>query len=217
MLGFGNWTSKETVHTVTDYYLFWAAWLLHVPLLFFLIYAAINGDWKNVAANAIAILIAFVPRLMESNSGYRFPAIGEFALAVVLFVEMLGRTFHLYEGHPFPFDVLSHGMIIGVISMFIVLLIYAFFVRQNIDYDTWFIIVAGVIIGLGIGALYELYEWMMDMFFNTNLLHGIRDTMIDLAVGGLGAFIGAWLAKLYRSRHSQEELAQELPIFYDWL
>lgn len=223
---FQKWRSDaKSPHNRTDLTLFWLAWLLHLPLPFFLVYALVNGDWRNVVGNLLAIIVAFIPRWMESRSQNRFPAVGEFAISITLLVEMIGRTFHLYKDYSNPphliqelgnYDTYAHSIEIGMMTLFLVMLLYAFFLEHKVDYDTWFIIVVGVLIGLALGGAWEIFEWIIDKLFDAGYQDGLDDTMVDLFVGGVGAFFGSLAARAYRSRHDDEAIMKELPIFYEW-
>lgn len=211
-----TWFAGNPPHTGTDRYLFWAAWLLHAPLPFFLVYALSDGDWRNIIGNALAIVVCFVPRWMEARSEHRFPAEGELVIGLTLFVELLGRTFHLYERFS-PYDTLAHALECGAITFFLVLLVYAFLVEHDVDYDGWFIVVVGLGIGVAVGGAWEIFEWSIDLLFQAGYQAGLQDTMIDLAFGAAGALAATLLAMRYRRGHSRAEITEELPIFYDWL
>ncbi|MCK9307225.1 MAG: hypothetical protein M0P17_06810, partial [Methanoculleus sp.] len=53
---------------------------------------------------------------------------------------------------------------------------------------------------LAAGAVWEIYEFVADQVFGTNLQHGNIDTMSDLIVDLAGAMIGAVLAALALAR-----------------
>ncbi len=215
---FKNWLPGKPGLERADLVLFWLAWLLHVPLLFFLPISIADGNLRTIIGNAGSLALSFVPRWMESRSRYRFPALGEFCLSLIMIVEMFGRTFHLYEeGRALPYDDFSHAVEIGAVSAFAVLLLYAFFLEKKVDYDGWFMLAAGVIIGLGFGALWEIYEWSVDTLFQTNFQYGNQDTMVDLFTGAIGAFVGGLAARYYRVTRTAEDVMEEIPIFYDWL
>jgi hypothetical protein len=134
-----------------------------------------------------------------------------------MLVELFGRTFNLYEGSSFPYDVFSHAAIVGLLVSFGVLLLYAFLFEHDVDYDSWFVIVVGLLLGLGIGGLWEIYEWGADQLVGTSFQKGNMDTMRDLAAGAVGSLIGSFAARRYRHLHTREEIMEELPIFYEWL
>lgn len=210
-----SWFARDLPRNETDQRLFWLAWLLHIPLPFYLLYAIANGDWRNIVGNILAIIVALVPRWMESRSRFHFPAVGEFAISLTLLVEMTGRTFHLYERFK-HYDTFAHTLEIGAICGFLVLLLYAFFFEYDVDYDGWFIFVASVGFGLAIGGAWEIFEWIIDLLFDAGYQAGLQDTMIDLTAGAIGAFLATFVARHYRRSHSREEVMKELPIFYEW-
>ncbi len=217
-----DWLDLEQYDDTIDRVLYLLAWLLRLAFPLFIVYAlATSSDgwkWRALIGNVMAIAISLVPRWMERRSRYRFPAVGEFSVVLALFLEMVGRTFNLYEGnHTIPYDKFSHGAIVGALTTFIILLLYAFFYEHKIDYDGWFIVVVGLLFGYGIGALWESYEWLADMFLKMGFQSGNGDTMSDMVAGAIGALIGTVAAREYRRRHTREQVMDELPIFYEWL
>ncbi len=222
---FQKWYPAKWELAKTDRNLFWLAWLLHLPLPVFLFYAIANGDWPNILGNSLAIAVSFAPRWIESRSQNRFPALGEFAIALTLFVETLGRTFHLYEEKAnlqhlyeelWQYDTYAHGIEIGALVTFIVLLLYAFLLEHKVDYDSWFVILMGVAFGFALGGAWEIFEWTIDLLFDAGYQDGLNDTMVDILAGAVGAFIGSLAARSYRRRNGDKEVKEELPIFYEW-
>ncbi len=106
-----QWLALDKHRNKTDQRLYWLAWLLRLPLHFFLIYSLlIDGtwNWRTIIGNVLAILISLLPRWMESRSRHHFPAVGELSIVLALVVEMFGRTFRLYDGSELPYDIFSH-------------------------------------------------------------------------------------------------------------
>jgi hypothetical protein len=108
---------------------------------------------------------------------------------------LLGLTFHLFKLFPI-IDIPTHFMGGVVITYF-----YRAAIRhsQKLVGEIPFpiqVLLAFTCTGTTT-ILWELYENMFDFLFNTQMVRGVQDTMVDFLVGLLGALV---LSLFYRRR-----------------
>lgn len=130
-------------------------------------------------------------------------------LAVILmFVAaavLLGETLNMYDTLWWWDDMLHglSGLIFGLVGLFIM---FALNNRTDIRVNAAFVAVFVICFALAMGVLWEIYEFGLDVFFQTSMQQwnmgsnaivmgrdyqgmGLRDTMSDLILATIGALI----------------------------
>lgn len=140
----------------------------------------------------LSLVLMSLPELIKSKVNINLPI--EYDIVLVIFMYMavfLGKAGRAYD-HFWWWDVLLHtssGFIIG----FIAFLILYINVRQGKLKASQKVI--GLLIfsvGLAFGAVWEIFEYGLALVFGGNLTAaGLRDTIWDLIVDGVGAAIMA--------------------------
>lgn len=220
---FKKWLPGEESPDRVDQTLFWLAWLLHVPHLFFLPIAVARGLPRAAFGNVMSLGASLVPRWMESRSSHRFPPLGEFSLSLAMFIEMLGRTLQYYATSTAEqdaagmksYDSYSHLLEVAGVSTFFTMLIYAYLADKELESPDWVVMGVGSMMGLGAAGLWEIYEWTADQMVKAGFQYGNDDTMTDLVLGALGAWFGAVAAQHYVGTRTREQLAEDIRIFYE--
>lgn len=113
-------------------------------------------------------------------------------LAAILVVNILGFAFDLWSRYPL-FDDLMHLM-----TSFILALCLAYYLSARVlvsprEYPVlWSLVLVGVV--LGIGAAWELMEWVVRQLANVQE-DKLVDTIIDLSLDLIGASLAAIYGK----------------------
>lgn len=145
--------------------------------------------------------LTLMPFVFESWTDLRLPK--SFIGAVTLFIVgtiFLGEVGDFYERF-WWWDVVMHTgsaiafAMIGTVIMLI-------FVRGNrLSAPPLLLAVMAFSFAMSIGALWEIFEFGMDILFGLNMQKsGLMDTMFDLIVDAVGAFIGAGAGYWYLKR-----------------
>lgn len=103
---------------------------------------------------------------------------------------LFGWTFGWYGSTVVWYDDVAHGVVpFGMGTLIAVLL------DRRLDYVLRGHRVLGVLLStcaaLSIALVWEFAEWIYDLRVAGNVILGKRDTMLDLAFGTLGAFVGS--------------------------
>jgi hypothetical protein len=168
---------------------------------------AVQGELLYVLLCLAAIALVVVPAWMARSSAANLPVEVELVLLWWLVADMtLGRLAGLYDTSAW-FDKALHlgnSILVGMLGF---LAVYVLHFTGRLPAGR---IVTGVIIvvlTLGIGALWEILEYLSDALFakgaqGSPLQAPLDDTMWDLILDGFGGLIGGVFGPLYM-RHSK--------------
>lgn len=187
--------------------------VLHLAMTGELIASIYNGYWMNVFLIAAIMSVILIPLVL----GYRFQLQipSEFQILAVVFIFatlFLGEIRSYYE-RVWWWDIALHatsGLLLGILGF---LLVYVLNENERADLHMRprFVALFAFIFAIAVGALWEIFEFAMDQLFEMNMQKamlgdpsGLADTMWDLIVDTLGAFvisvIGWWY--MVRKEHS---------------
>ncbi len=199
------------------------AFILQV-ILFVEIMAAIwNQHWLTAVITTGILLVTLVPTFLGRFFHVFIPA--EFVLLAVIFVfaSLFLGEIHGYYTRFWWWDIVLHsssGFLLGIIGF---LLVYVLNQIEEIEMHMkpGFVAFFAFLFAIGIGVLWEIFEFSMDSFFGTNMQKamlgdpsGLTDTMWDLIVDTLGALIIAVLGYGYiRTGRKQSFLEQWIKTF----
>ncbi len=143
-------------------------------------------------------VLTLSPRRFARWLGIDLPP--SFLLAIVVFTFgtlFLGEVFDFYERY-WWWDIALHfgsAMGFGLIGF---LFIFMLFEGDRLAAPPLAIAVLSFATAVAIGALWEVFEFAMDQLFGLNMQKsGLVDTMADLIVDILGAFLGATAGYFY--------------------
>ena len=171
-------------------YTTWIVWLILAAAT---IFALLTQHWSNVFVTVTALWLTILPPLFSERFKIRLPL--SFLAAISLFVFgtlFLGEVFNFYERF-WWWDVLLHGA--SAVGFGVIGFLFVFYLFQGELYDAppWAVSAFAFCFALAIGALWEIFEFAMDQIFGLNMQKsGLVDTMWDLIVDTIGAFIGAF-------------------------
>lgn len=144
--------------------------------------------------SVLALGLMYLPWLIRSKVKINLPV--EFDVVLVIFMYMavfLGKAGNAYE-HFWWWDVLLHtssGFIIGFVAF---LILYIKVQQHKLQASPRLIGLLIFSVGLAFGAVWEIFEYGLALVFGGNLTaEGLRDTIWDLIVDGVGALVMAWV------------------------
>ena len=174
--------------------------LLKIILAVGAVLEAIQGDWLNAIATTGIVIAAFFPMLVGYRFHVRIPA--EFELLAVIFVyaSLYLGDLHGYYLKYWWWDILLHtgsGLILGIFGF---LLVYVINEHEDLEMHMKpsFVGLFAFMFALGMGTIWEIFEFALDQFLGIDTQGGSQvDTMSDLIVDGIGAFIISILGYSY--------------------
>lgn len=164
------------------------------------VWAVFESRWLAGATTVGVIVITFLPVALGRRFQVQIPA--EFELLAVVFIYaalFLGEVRGYYVRF-WWWDIVLHtasGFLLGLLGF---LLVYVLNEKPNIDLHMKpsFVALFAFMFSVGVGALWEILEFAMDQTFGLNMQKsGLVDTMWDLIVDAVGAFVISLLGWSY--------------------
>lgn len=152
----------------------------------------IDRNYQAGVESLMILTITFLPLLMRNRFEVVIPH--EFETIAILFIYLslfLGGVQEFYIRY-WWWDLVLHtgaGFLVGVVGF---LLVYVLNKNQHVDMHLtpFFISLFAFMFAMGIGALWEIYEFTIDNVFGRNMQKsGLVDTMWDLIVDCIGALV----------------------------
>lgn len=154
--------------------------------------ALVSGRFSLGFLALITLAVSMAPLLVARWAKIAVPP--GFIAAVVLFV---GATLFLGEAYDFYdrfwwWDILLHGGSAVGFGLIGFVLVFMMFQGDRFAAPHFAIAVFAFCFAIAIGVIWEVFEFLMDQSFGLNMQKsGLVDTMGDLIVDMIGAFIGA--------------------------
>jgi len=186
--------------------------LLQILMAVELVIVFYKGQWMNAFLVMAIIVITFIPTWLHRRFRVYIPP--EFqALAVIfVFAALFLGEIQSYYHRIWWWDIALHtssGLLMGIVGF---LLVYVLNESKYIDLHMRprFVALFAFFFAVTVGTLWEIFEFSMDQIFATNMQKamfgdpsGLTDTMWDMIVNALGAFIICTLGWWYTSHHQQ--------------
>lgn len=149
-----------------------------------------EGNYQAAVETLVIMGITFFPYFMDRQFRVRIPV--EFEVAAVVFIFMslfLGEVQGFYARF-WWWDLVLHtgsAFLIGLTGFLLVFVMNSN-PRVNMHLTPKFIALFAFMFAMGIGCLWEIFEFAMDSLFGMNMQKsGLVDTMWDLIVNTIGA------------------------------
>ena len=177
-----------------------------------LVLLLIRRDWASAAFVAGIMAVCLLPACSRRLS-VEIPS--EVELLAVLFVFaslFLGEVHHWYERY-WWWDAALHttsGLLLGMLG-FIIVYVLNEDAAVDLHMRPAFVALFAFFFAVGLGAIWEVFEFAMDEWFGTNMQpatatdpSGLTDTMQDLIVDAIGAaVVSVWGWRYLRRPHRQ--------------
>lgn len=179
MLGFHDITIQARITLV-----------LKSILLIGLILALWEQQWLNALAVLAILGVTFLPMILGHRFRVYIPSEFEALAIILVFAALFLGEVHSYYARFWWWDALLHtfsGFLLGVLGF---LLVYVLNEKEELEFHMkpGFVALFAFMFAIGIGALWEIFEYSMDRFFGLNMQKsGLHDTMWDLIVDTVGA------------------------------
>ena len=189
----------------------WIAVILKSGLAIGVLLELLDGNWLNAIATFGVLVVAFLPMLV----GYRFHVQipSEFEMLTVIFVYaslFLGDLQGFYDKY-WWWDIMLHTSSGLILAIFGFLLVYVINEHEDLELHMkpFFVALFAFMFSLGMGAIWEIFEFMLDTVFGMDTqAGGLTDTMTDLIVDGIGALIISILGYSYMRTANNDSFLQ---------
>lgn len=167
------------------------------------VFGALRADWSSVFISLATLGLMIYGIRLSRTIDFNFPQ--SFITATIIFIYatlFLGEVGGFYE-RLWWWDTLLHmGSAIGfgLVGFTVLLLLFR---TERVGASPVLISIFSFFFALGIGVLWEIFEFLMDIFFGLNMQKsGLADTMGDFIVNTAGALIASIAGYYYLTRKS---------------
>lgn len=180
-----TWGREERIHQ-------WITVTLQVILVVGAVFALVQGQWMAGITTLGVVLITFLPVVLSRRFQIRIPPEFHSMAVVFIYASLFLGEVRGYYARFWWWDVLLHmgaGFMLGILGF---LLVHVLNEKKEIEMHMkpGFVALFSFMFAIGLGALWEIFEFGMDQVFGLNMQKsGLVDTMWDLIVDGVGALI----------------------------
>lgn len=173
---------------------------LQATLLAGVVLFCFQGRWSTAALTLAIIIVTLLPFVLGRRFNVRIPPEFEFLAVIFVYASLFLGEVHGYYIRFWWWDAVLHtgsGFLLGVLGF---LLVYILNERPDVDLHMRprFVALFAFMFAVGMGALWEIFEFAMDQLFGLNMQKtGLVDTMWDLIVDCVGAAVIAMLGWAY--------------------
>lgn len=174
---------------------------IRLSLIFAVLGSILNQNWTILFASLLVLLLTFSPAWFERRYKILLPI--EFELVIVLFfyASLFLGEIHRYYDKFWWWDIFLHtgsAVAFGFVGFLIMYLLYR---ANKVKANPFVIAIFSFCFAVAIGVVWEIFEFSMDQAFGFNMQKsGLVDTMWDLIVDSLGAFIASVAGYFYVKR-----------------
>lgn len=163
--------------------------------------AIFEKNWTYLGMSILILVVMLLPSIIEKRFKLDIP--GEFEIVLILFIFgalYLGQQQQFYDRF-WWWDKMLHGfsgLILGNVGFLIVHYLNSS-TKMDISLSPIFVAIFSFCFAVAMGAIWEIYEYTMDLFFGFFMQRGsLDDTMTDLILDVIGAFVFAILGYLHQ-------------------
>lgn len=173
------------------------------------VFLLLDARWLSMFLVTLIIAALLAPALFRSKLDVELPV--EFHVMAVIFVFAslyLGEVQSFYQRF-WWWDIALHtsaGLLMGIVGFLLVYLLNES-TRVELHMTPGFICLFAFFFAVTIGTLWEIFEFFMDQLFALNMQKpmlgdpsGLTDTMWDMIVNALGAFVISFMGWWYLKR-----------------
>lgn len=195
----------------------WLSYAIKTVLVVEIGIAVWEGQWLTAAITAGIVFITIVPVIMKKKFDLYIPQEFELLAVIFVFASLFLGEVHEYYTRFWWWDIALHtgsGLLLGILGF---LLVYILNESDQIDLHMkpGFVAFFAFLFAIGIGMLWEIFEFSMDNLFGTNMQKGmlgdpsgLTDTMWDLIVDTLGALVISVLGYGYLKTGKKESFLE---------
>lgn len=176
---------------------------LQLTLLIGVILAVIQGRWLAATVTSGIIVVTVLPLVLGRRFAVSIPPEFEVLAVVFAYASLFLGEVHGYYVKFWWWDVVLHvgsGFLLGILGF---LLVYVLNEIEDVGLHMRprFVALFAFMFAVGMGALWEIFEFGMDQLFGLNMQKsGLIDTMWDLIVDACGAMVISVLGWSYLSK-----------------
>lgn len=155
-------------------------------------------SWLSLAVTFVAFVLIFIPQIIERKYKIDIPEWFEIWIVVFIYLTLyLGEIQNFYTLF-WWWDIMLHGF--SAVSIGLIGFVVMFYLQQGnkVHAKPILICLFAFCFAVAAGAVWEIFEFGMDQIFGLTMQNNsLKDTMGDLIIDSVGAFIGALCGFVY--------------------
>src|SRR5215216_7399225 len=164
-----------------------AAWVGQALLAITIVVVLIKGQWLPAAALAGFLVISYLFVAFER----KLPTLFDLIFVIAALLNAGGWAWDLYN-KPGPYDEIAHFYTIFAITLAVGFMLYDELMESFYNHRVLFILTIASL-GIALGALWEVTEWLADFLTPRQIVSGLPDTITDIMLDSGGAILAALL------------------------
>jgi len=198
---------KETYSKI----LYWLSYFFRLIILLEAISAAWQKEILITVASLAILILTFAPSLLRRNNKMNLPIEFEFLFVLFILLSLLLGEINDFFYKYWWWDIFLHSFSGILFSLVGLLIPYILYTAKLIKTTPKFVALFAFAFSLSIGAIWEIFEFIMDQAFGFNMQKsGLVDTMGDLIAETISAFIFSLIAYFYMRRKSKMPIVDHL-------
>jgi len=163
------------------------AWVLQGLLAIAIVVVLLQGKWLPAVTLGGFLVISFLFVKLERQ----LPTLFDLIFMIAALINAGGWTWDLYN-KPGPYDEIAHFFTIFALTLAFGFLLYRELMESFYNHRLMFVLTIASL-GIAIGALWEIVEWLADFVTPKQIVSGLFDTITDLILDSAGAVVAALL------------------------
>lgn len=154
--------------------------------------AVVNFRWMILFVSIAVFSLTFLPAIFERRYKIDLPIEFELIAVVFIYASLFLGEVHGYYTRFWWWDIILHSGSAVALGFIGFTILYVLHKNDKLKGSAGLIALFSFFFALGIGALWEIFEFAMDQIFGFNMQKsGLIDTMWDLIVDAGGALIAS--------------------------
>ena len=182
------------------------AWAGLAVLAAAVVVVAIKGQWWAAGSLAGFLIISYGFVAWE----HKLPELFDLIFVIVALINAVGWAWDLYNTSG-PIDEIAHFCTIFAITLSLGYLFYDELMESFFDHRILFVVTIASL-GIAIGALWEVLEWLADFLTPLQIITGLDDTITDIMLDSAGAVLAALLNLRGLHEHVRAESSDRKPV-----
>ena len=191
------------------------SWVVRVLLLVAIVESIYTKKYQNTFIGVISIIMTFYPSILKKKLRVYLPSSLQIIITLFIFAaEFLGEFYEFYYKIPW-WDNMLHcisGSVLGIVGFMFVYFLNKTHIKRT-KLSPFFIALFAFCFSITIGVFWEFFEFSVDRLLGFNMQKfrmpgedGLVDTMIDLFVDALGAFVVSAIGYVYMKRNKKRRV-----------
>lgn len=183
----------------TQNLLFYLSLMIKLTLIIAIVGAIITFQWLVLFVSSLTLILTFLPAFVERNYKITLPLEFEIVITGFIFASLFLGEIHSFYYKYWWWDTMLHtlsGSILGFIGFLLIFTLNKT-VKIGIHLSPFFLAFFSFCFAVTMGALWEIFEFSMDLIFGLTMQKGLEDTMLDLIADSIGAIFASLIGYLY--------------------